>query len=573
MDYSYLNEILILFTAAIVVVVIFLYIKLPPILGYLIVGILLGPYSLGFISNSEHINAFAEFGVVLLLFTIGLEFSLPLLIHMRASVLGLGGLQVVLTTVVTAIAAVFLGMPLNSSIVLGGIVTMSSTALVTTLLSAQHELHTRHGRNAIGILLFQDLMVIPFLILVNNLSTTDNITTTNAIFLAVGEGLFGIVIILTLGRWALRPLFRCIARFKSPELFTLTALLVALTAAWITHEMGLSLALGAFIAGMMLAETEFRHQLEAEIRPFRDILLALFFISIGMLLNIQLLPQIWPWVLLLLSALILFKLILISFLCRIFGWDWAVSVRTGLILAHGGEFGFAILALALSGNLLPFDYGQVVLAALLISMGLAPLLIRYNQKMVSIILPVASSLSDKEIMKNVASIANKLEKHVIICGYGRVGQNIAHFVESESIKYIAMDLNPILVQKAVEKKLPVTYGNASNIELLKAAGLSCASALVFCLDDVKTVLKVLRQVRQTNSEIPVLVRTRDDSHLNELKEAGATEVIPETMEASLMLSSHLLLMLDIPESHVIQKIKQVRKDRYKVLQKILRGEV
>jgi len=572
MDFSYLNEILIMFTAAVVMAVIFLYMDLPPILGYLIVGILVGPYSFALISNTEHIRTFAEFGVVLLLFTIGLEFSLPLLIRMKVEVLVLGGLQILLTTIVTVAVSFYLGMSLESSMILGGVVAMSSTALVTSQLSSQHELHARHGRNAVGILLFQDIMVAPFLILIANFVTPSVFTTYHAIVIAICEGLLGLVAILILGHWVLRPLFRGIARFKSTELFTLTSLLVALTAAWITHQIGLSLALGAFFAGMMLAETEFRHQLEAEIRPFRDILLSLFFITIGMLLDIRLLPQVWPWVLLLLSALVIFKLLLITVLCRMVGWNWAVSTRTGLVLAHGGEFGFAILALALSNNLLPSDYGQVVFASLLISMGLAPLLIRFNGRIISLVLPAASSMNEISIKDQISETAQRLNNHVIICGYGRVGQNVASFLKSEDIKFIALDLDLHLVQQAVNAKEPVTYGNASNIDMLKAAGLSRADALVFCLDNVTSVLKVLHQVRHINTEIPILVRTNDDSQLEQLKGAGATEVIPETLEASLMLSSHMLLMLNKSTSYVFSKIRKVRKDRYRLLHRLFPSE-
>lgn len=561
-----------MFTAAVVVAVIFLYMDLPPILGYLIVGILVGPYSFALISNTEHIRTFAEFGVVLLLFTIGLEFSLPLLIRMKVEVLVLGGLQILLTTIVTVAVSFYLGMSLESSMILGGVVAMSSTALVTSQLSSQHELHARHGRNAVGILLFQDIMVAPFLILIANFVTPSVFTTYHAIVIAICEGLLGLVAILILGHWVLRPLFRGIARFKSTELFTLTSLLVALTAAWITHQIGLSLALGAFFAGMMLAETEFRHQLEAEIRPFRDILLSLFFITIGMLLDIRLLPQVWPWVLLLLSALVIFKLLLITVLCRMVGWNWAVSTRTGLVLAHGGEFGFAILALALSNNLLPSDYGQVVFASLLISMGLAPLLIRFNGRIISLVLPAASSMNEISIKDQISETAQRLNNHVIICGYGRVGQNVASFLKSEDIKFIALDLDLHLVQQAVNAKEPVTYGNASNIDMLKAAGLSRADALVFCLDNVTSVLKVLHQVRHINTEIPILVRTNDDSQLEQLKGAGATEVIPETLEASLMLSSHMLLMLNKSTSYVFSKIRKVRKDRYRLLHRLFPSE-
>jgi len=572
MGYSYLNDILILFTAAVVVVVLFLRLRLPPILGYLSVGVLMGPYGLGLIADTGHTRAFAEFGVVFLLFTIGLEFSLPLLIRMKGAVLGLGGSQVVLSTAITAAVASYLGLSLENAVVLGGVVAMSSTALVTKQLREQVELHSRHGRNAVGILLFQDLMVIPFLILVASLSVPTVETPVVAVVTALGQGLFALVVILALGRWVLRPVFRGVAQFRSTELFTLTALLVTLGAAWITHRFGLSLALGAFVAGMMLGETEFRHQVEAEIRPFRDVLLGLFFITVGMLLNVHLLPQVWIWVLLLLAALVFFKLLLVVGLCRLAGWDTAVALRTGLVLAHGGEFGFAILALALSANLLQADFGQVVLAALLFSMALAPLVIRFNGRLAALFVPTASTTSRKALREQIAQTAHGLSDHVIICGYGRVGQNVARFLEDEGINFVAMDLDPVLVQNAVKAREPVSYGDAANIELLNAAGLSRAAALVVSVDDVKTALKILHKVRHIDRELPILVRTPDDSRLEQLQEAGATEVIPETMEASLMLSSHLLLMLKVPVSRVFDKIRQVRKDRYTLLRRLFPGE-
>jgi len=572
MDYSYLNDILFLFAAAVAVVVLFLRLRLSPILGYLSVGVLMGPYGLALIADMEHSRAFAEFGVVFLLFTIGLEFSLPLLIRMKGAVLGLGGSQVLVSTAITAAVSMYFGLSLESALVLGGIVAMSSTALVTKQLTEQVELHSRHGRNAVGILLFQDIMVIPFLVLIASLTVTSNEAPAIAVITALGKGLLALAVILALGRWVLRPLFRGVARFRSTELFTLTALLVSLGAAWITHQLGLSLALGAFIAGMMLGETEFRHQAEAEIRPFRDVLLGLFFITVGMLLNIQLLPEIWPWVLLLLTILVFFKLLLVAGLCRLAGWDSAVALRTGLVLAHGGEFGFAILALALNANLLPPDSGQVVLAALLISMGLAPLAIRFNGQLAAMIIPKAATRSRKAIKEQIADTVHGLTDHVIICGYGRVGQNVARFLDDQDIKFVAMDLDPVLVQNALAAREPVTYGDAASLELLKAAGLSRAAALVVSLDDVSTSLKILQKVRHMNTEIPILVRTPDDSQLERLQEAGATEVIPETVEASLMLSSHLLLMLKVPVSRVFYKIRQVRKDRYALLRRIFPGE-
>ena len=574
MDYSYLNDILILFAAAVAVVMLFLRLHLPPILGYLSIGVLMGPYGLAWIADTGHARAFAEFGVVFLLFTIGLEFSLPRLIHMKSAVLGLGASQVLLTTVITAaLSLYFFGLSVESALVLGGVAAMSSTALVIRQLTDQAELHSCHGRNAVGILLFQDLMVIPFLILAATPPDTLDAMPYLAVATALGKGTLALTIIFLLGRWVLRPLFRGIAGFRSAELFMLTALLVAMGAAWLTHQMGLSLALGAFVAGMMLGETEFRHQLEAEIRPFRDLLLGLFFITIGMLLDVRLLPDLWPQVLLLLALLVLFKLILIGGLCRLAGWDSAVSLRTGLVLAHGGEFGLAILGLALAGGLLTAEDGQVVLAALLISIGLAPLLIRANGSIASRLLPPgAMEKSRQEIEARIAGTAQGLSHHVIICGYGRVGQNVAQLLEFEGIRYVALDLDPVLVQNAIEAKEPVSYGDASNFHLLEAAGLSRAAALVICLEETEPALKILHQVRRVDSEIPVLVRTADEAHLGMLQKAGATEVVPEKLEASLMLSYHLLLALKVPMMLVSSRLRQVRRERYTLLRRIIPGE-
>ena len=571
MDHGYLNEILLLFSVAVAAVVACLHMRLPPILGYLIIGMLVGPYGLGFVTDMEHTSALAEFGVVFLLFTIGLEFSLSQLVRMKGAVLGLGGVQVLGTTAVVALLAHRFGVVLETALVLGGIVAMSSTALVVKQMTDQVELHSRHGRNAVGMLLFQDLMVIPFLILVAGPPVIKGMGAGLAVVFAVAQGLAALAVIFVLGRWVLRPLFHLVARYRSMELFTLTALLISLGAAWLTNQMGLSLALGAFVAGMLLGETEFRHQIEAEIRPFRDILLGLFFITIGMLLKIQLLPEIWFSVLVAVIALILFKLLSITLLCRVAGWDTAVSLRTGLILAHGGEFGLAILTLALEEGKIDNGQGQVILAALLISMALAPLVIRYNGRLVSRLLPNTASFSKQKIQEQVEELAQRLKNHIIICGYGRVGQNIAHLLKEEGFNYIAMELDPVLVQNALRAKEPVTYGDAADLELLMAAGIERAAALVVSVDDPATALKIMKQVRRSETTIPVLARTSDDSHMQELLDAGASEVVPEALEASLMMSSYLLFMLKVPASRIVHKIREVRKQRYETFRRLFPG--
>jgi len=572
MAHSYFNEILILLVAAVTITLLFIRLQLPPLLGYLTVGALLGPYGLAWIDDTEHTRDFAEFGVVFLLFSIGLEFSLPQLMQMKGAVFGLGGSQVLLSTLATTLIAMYFGFSLESAIILGGVIAMSSTALVTKQLTDQAELHSQHGINAIGIVLFQDVMVIPFLILVTSLTTNSYQMPTAAVAAAFTQGLLALALIIAIGRWILSPVFRRVAKFRSTELFTLTALLVALGAAWITYKLGLSLVLGAFIAGMMLGETEFRHQVAAEIRPFRDLLLGLFFITIGMLFNAQLLPDIWASVLLLLAALMVAKLLLVFILCKIAGWNRIVALRTGLVLAHGGEFGFAILALALDSKLLQPNTGQIVLAALLISMVLSPLIIRYNGHIASLLHPKASIKNLRISKKRIAHRISNIKEHVIICGYGRVGQNISGILEAEDIPFSAIDIDPVLVQNTIKAKKPVAYGDATNIELLNAAGLNQAAALVISIDNVPTALKILRKVREVHPSIPILVRTTDDTQLEHLHQAKATEVIQERMEASLALTSHLLLRLKVPALHVAHKIQQARKNHYAQLRLLFPGE-
>ncbi len=571
MDDSQLTDILLLLSAAVAMVVLALRCQLPSILGYLALGALMGPHGLGLVDNSPQFQYFAEFGVVFLLFMIGLEFSAPLLLRMRGAVFGLGGAQVLVTGSIAAAGALLLGLSLAGAVVLGGVVAMSSTALVTRQLAHQGELHARHGRNAMGILLFQDLMVIPLLMLLNGLSGP----ATDASALAVGtvllRSLLVLVAILAIGRWVLRPLFRAVAGFRSTELFTLTALLVALGAAGLTHQFGMSLALGAFVAGVMLSETEFRHQLEAEIRPFRDVLLGLFFASMGMLVNPRLLPEIWPWVLLLLAALLVFKFAVVAVLCRLAGATSAVALRTGLVLAQGGEFGFALLALAQQGEVLPADYAQVVLTALLISMAVAPLLIRTNARLVARWLPQAAARGAQATAEDIAAMAKDRTRHVIICGYGRVGQNIGHLLQREQIPFIALDMDATLVANAVAQHLPVAWGDAANPDLLKAAGLARAAALLISLDDPDTARRVLLHARQFNPDLPILVRARDTTQLAQLRATGASDVIPETMETSLALAASLLLAVGVAEDRVQDRLGEARADYYRPLHPLIRG--
>lgn len=540
MEYSPLNDTLIMLAATVFVVVLFLRIGLPPILAYLVVGASIGPYGLGLVYDVEQIRLLSEFGVVLLLFTIGLEFSIAILTRMKTTLFGLGSAQVLITAAVTTLFALLAARSPDSALVLGGVVAMSSTALVTKQLADQAELQTRHGRNSLGILLFQDLMVVPFLILVAMLSGTSEKISTMTVVVALAEGGFALLFIFTIGRWVLRPLFREVARFHSAELFTLTVLLVVLCSAWITHEIGLTYALGAFLAGVMLSETEFRHQVESEIRPFRDVLLGLFFIAVGMMLNISLLPELWGWVAGLLLLLIMGKLILVALFCRIAGWNSAVSLRTGIILAHGGEFGFAILILAMDAGILHSVEGQLMLAVMLLSLILAPLMIRYNCQIAAHLLPESVSRSRQQIRDSIIETAGGLDHHVIVCGYGRVGQHSLDVLLQEGVPCIAIELEPELVTHGISQGKPVSYGDAGSLELLYACGIGRAAALVVSMIDFNTALKIITRIRSVDRQLPIIVRTRKEIHLYQFYQAGATEVVADIFGSDQMITADMI---------------------------------
>lgn len=572
MKLGVLESVLVLLVVSVLTVSIFRRFRLPAILAYLCVGVMVGPHGLAWVQDSEATRLFAEYGVVFLLFTVGLEFSLPRLLAMRHAVLGLGSAQVVLTTLVAGGAAWVLGLSRAAAFVVGGAVAMSSTAIVIKQLTERLELNSRHGGLSVGILLFQDLAVIPFLILIPVLAGGDQGAVVWELLWALVKGIVVVVLMLAAGHWLLRPLFHEIASSRSSELFTLTALLMALAAAWFTHFAGLSLALGAFLAGMMLGETEFRHQVEADIRPFRDVLLGLFFITIGMLLDLSVLPGILHWTILVLVGIVAVKLAVVVALARLTGAEPGVAVRTGIVIAQGGEFGLVLLSLALGAGLLDHHNAQIILAALIFSMALSPLMISYNGVIVKRLFADTYLRQREQILHEVAQDARDLRGHVIICGYGRIGQNIARLLAKEGFEHIALDLDPVRVRDARTAGERVFYGDSTHQEMLEAAGIARARALVASFDDVAATLKILPQARRLRPDIPILVRTRDDADLERLQHAGATEVVPETLEASLMLSSHLLLLLNVPVSRVLREVKEVRDGRYRLLREYFHGQ-
>ena len=567
-----LLQILILLGASVCVVAGVRKLALPAILGYLVVGMCVGPHALALAHDSETTQQVADFGVVFLVFTLGLEFSLPRLVAMRWEVLGVGGAQVVVTTALVALgtAALFHIVP-AVAVVIGGAVAMSSTAIIIAQLTEQSENNRTHGRLAVAICLFQDLSFPLFLALVSALTGGGDASDPMHIASAVGIAGLALLLVLGAGRWVLRPLFLFIAQVKSAELFSLAVLLAVLASAWATHAAGLSLALGAFLAGMMLAETEFRHQIEATIRSYREMLLGLFFITVGMLLDVRLLFRDLPLVIAILTGLLVLKAAVIAAVSRPDTKSWFKSLRTGVVVAQGGEFGFALLTLLLRRELADPAIVQPLLAATVLSMVVSPLLIRHNRRITRALLRESEPPHSEAMREAQITLAVAERDHVVICGFGRVGQNIARVLEQTGFEYIALDVDPYRIRAGRQAGDPVVYGDAGQGKVLENVGVARASCVVITFASPDVALRILRAVRELHATVPVLVRTQDDSKLEELQAAGATEVVPETLEASLMLLSHLLLVLKLPVTRVIRTVNDIRSHRYGMLQQHFRS--
>lgn len=558
-----LQPVLILLATAVLAVVVFRLLRLPPMLGYLLAGVIIGPHALGWIAESDETRHLAEFGVVFLMFSIGLEFSLPKLIAMKRIVFGFGTAQVVISILLVMAIAWMLGLDWRVGFVLGGALAMSSTAIVIKMLAERLELNSDHGRQIIGVLLFQDLMVIPMLIILPALATEID-RDTNDLLIATLKVMIVLAIILFAGQRLMRPWLHVVARQRSSELFVLNVLLITLGLAWLTQLAGLSLALGAFLAGMLISETEYRYQVEDDIKPFRDILLGLFFVTIGMLLDIHVVVENFLWVFAILVALILAKVIVITGLSRLLGTDFSVAARTGMSLAQAGEFGFVLLAQAGASGLIENPVLQPVLAAMVLSMLIAPFMIEYSESMMQRFYRSEWMHRAMQIT-SIATQTMATQDHVIICGYGRSGQSISRILEQESIPFIALDLDPQRIREATTAGESVVYGDAARREVLIAAGLMRAKVLVVSYADTASALKILRYVQELRPELSVVVRTHDDSNIDILKEAGATEVVAEIMEGSLMLASHALMFVDISTGRILRRIREIREQRYSLL--------
>ena len=563
---SALFLVLLLLGASVLAVVVFRRFNLPPVLGYLFVGSVIGPHALNLMSDVHRAESLAEFGVVFLMFSIGLEFSLPKLFAMKRIVFGLGLLQVAITMALVAGLVMLFGVSWQLGIALGGVFAMSSTAVITKLLAERMQLDSAHGREIMGVLLFQDLAVVPLLVIIPSLTQPpEKLAVLLGIALLKAIGV--LALILVFGQRLMRKWFHFVARAKSSEVFILNVLLITLSLATITELAGLSLALGAFVAGMLISETEYKLQVEEDIKPFRDVLMGLFFVTIGVKLDMHILLGLWWQVLLALLGLLVIKALIVGLLSWRLGASPGNAIRSALWLCAGGEFGFVLLGEIVR---LPRDIQQIALTVLVLSMLIAPFIVQYSERIV--VRFVASEWMMRAMqLTQIAAQSMGSEKHAILCGFGRNGQYLARFLAQEDINYVALDLDPDRVREAAAGGENVVYGDARRKEALMAAGLMRASVVIVTISDTALAERVLHHVQELRHDLPVVVRTFDERDMERLTRAGAAEVVPEALEASLMLASHALVLVGVPINRVLKRIRQTRSRRYSLLRGFYRG--
>lgn len=550
-------DVLLLMALAVGHVWLFRRVNLPPILAYLSCGVLAGPQLLNLYANPDEIHFLAELGVVFLLFTLGLEFSLPKMLAMRRLVFGLGLGQVILTTAVFMGGALLVGLSAAQSFVIGAMAALSSTAIVIKQLSEMGTINTGRAQLAVSVLLFQDLAVVPFLIVIPLLAESGSHNMLLVIATAVLKGALVITILLAVGKWLLPRIFSEVARTRTDELFVLTALLVTLMAAGLTNLFGLSMALGAFLAGMMLSESQYRHQLEADIRPFRDILMGLFFITIGMRLSLAPMLEQVHWVLLGVVLLMVGKILLIRLTAWLFRANGQDAWAAGIKLAQMGEFSFVLAALAVQQGIISSAQSSLLLSIGVISMALTPFLIHHSKSWAKNLTqppPVAEEEIDEPHKQQ--------RDHVLIFGYGRVGQTVGRMLRVEGIAFVAVDADPVRVQEARNAGEPVLFGDGASKDILRAIGADNAKLAIITFDEYHKAIGLVRAIQGLNPKLPIVVRTRKQHRSEDFLLAGASQVVPEILEGSLMLVSQVLHLSGVPMARILKRVREERKGHY-----------
>lgn len=567
-----LTQLLMLLGATVSAVLLFQRLRIPSSLAYLTVGVALGSNTAGPVVSDYYIRIIAEYGIVFLLFTIGLSFSIAQIYALRHTILGLGTAQVVLTTIVVGVGAWFLGFHPAAAFVVGAVFAQSSSTIIIGQLTEQNETQSRHGRLGITMSVFQDITAVPFIVVIPVLGVAAAHQIAGDLGLALIKAAVAFILVLVVGRYLLKPLFHLVAEKRSAELFTLTVLFVSLMAAWTTQAMGLSMAFGAFLAGMILADTEFKHQVDSTIRPFRDVLVGLFFVSVGMLFDPGAMSQIWFEALVGAILLITIKAVIVTAITRLSGIDLPTAFRTGIVLSVGGEFGFALLAIGIESGAIGELNAQTVLMSVLISMVISTFLIRHGDALSNWIVSANASSETPEEASDTLTRTDR-KRHVIICGYGRTGQVVGAFLEKEGIPFLGLELDPGIVKEARLAGQTVFCADSSDQAVLENAGLETADILIVTHSDLSSALQTLRITQAIRPDLKTIVRTTNDRLADQLRNAGATEVIPEALETGLLIASHLLLTLKVPGRKVARYLADQRRKRYPMLREIFRSDL
>lgn len=549
-DSLHLTEIVILLTAAVLMVATFRALKLSPVLGYLVAGTVIGPFGLKLIPDVSVSAGFADFGIIFLLFLIGLELSLERLRSMRKHVFGFGGAQVLFTSALFCILYYGFGGSLSAAIIIGGGLALSSTAIVLQVIAEQNEKSSQVGRLSLAVLILQDLAVIPLLIFVTALGEGSP-SMAHALGEAAVKALAGLIIIFMIGRLIIRPLFRFIASLDNTELFTATTIFVVLGVAWSTHMAGLSAALGAFMAGLLVAETEYKHQVESDILPFKGLLLGLFFMTIGMSLNVQMLIDAFTSIVSFTVALMGIKALIIIALCRVFGFSLSASIHAGMLLSQGGEFAFVLFTLASNNGLLEPNTSQVLLVVVTMSMAVTPLIANLGKHFSEALEKYAISEPEQMITETL-----DLSKHVIVCGFGRVGHTVARLLEHENIPYVAVDMDSYMVSRERKSGIPVYYGDSARMHVLNALGVKRARAIIITHNDTRVAMQTITTARDADPHIPIIARAKNLEQVQKLERAGANMAVAEMFEVSLQMGSTLLKSIGVAD-HEISRITDI----------------
>lgn len=563
------GQFIVLMTISVVSVAVFRKLQLPPILAYLFAGVVSGPQVMALFLHPEDMHLLAEIGIVFLLFSLGLEFSLPKLMSMRSLVFGVGLGQMVVTTGVFSLIAHSFGLALGPAIVVGGTLALSSTAIVIKQLTESGSLNHRRTEMAISILLFQDLAVVPFLIAIPLMTGAGDISLATALIQALVKGVVVVVALLAVGKWVLPWIFREVAKTRTDELFVLTTILVAILAGGLTYVSGLSMALGAFLAGMMLGESQYKYQLEADIRPFRDILMGLFFVTVGMQLELDVLIEEGAWIFSGVICLMVLKVVLLRGVGHVFHADPVDAWATGIKLCQIGEFSFVIAALASSEGVIDSRISSMIISIGVISMALTPMLV---DKSVDLAKKLVKSQPVNAVPENTTSEVSDLHGHIVIAGFGRVGQSVARLLKVEGVRCITIDADPVRVHESRNAGEPILFGDATQKDILESAGVARASLVLVTFDQQDKAKQVISTCKQISADINVMVRTKRDYHLDALYKAGASQVVPEIQEGSLMLISQVLHYAGVPMSRILKRVREERQGRYDHMHGFYPGE-